>query len=130
MAGKRAPSVHSIAQAFSGRANISLRMPHVILVDDSGAVRGVLASRLRERGYDVEEAADGVAGAELALEHPPDVVVTDLWMPGLSGVQLCRLLRSEPRTQGVPVILVTGESDRRSRFWARSAGAAASACAK
>ena len=100
-------------------------MPHVILVDDSGTVRGVLAARLRERGYDVEEAADGVAGAELALEHPPDVVVTDLWMPGLSGVQLCRLLRSEPRTQGVPVILVTGESDRRSRFWARTAGAAA-----
>jgi two-component system cell cycle response regulator len=100
-------------------------MPRLLLVDDSSAVRGVLASRLRDRGYEVEEAADGVAGAELALEHPPDVVVTDLWMPGLSGVQVCRLLRSEPRTQGIPVILVTGESDRRSRFWARTAGAAA-----
>jgi two-component system cell cycle response regulator len=100
-------------------------MPRVLLIDDSGAVRSVLASRLRDRGYEVEEAADGVAGAELALEHPPDVVVTDLWMPGLSGVQVCRLLRSEPRTQGIPVVLVTGESDRRSRFWARTAGAAA-----
>jgi two-component system, cell cycle response regulator len=100
-------------------------MPRVLLIDDSGAVRSVLASRLRDRGYEVEEAADGVAGAELALERPPDVVVTDLWMPGLSGVQVCRLLRSEPRTQGIPVVLVTGESDRRSRFWARTAGAAA-----
>ncbi len=99
--------------------------PRLLLVDDSSAVRGVIASRLRERGYEVEEAADGVAGAELALERPPEVVVTDLWMPGLSGVQVCRLLRSEPRTQGIPVILVTGESDRRSRFWARTAGAAA-----
>jgi two-component system, cell cycle response regulator len=100
-------------------------MVRVLLVDDSGAVRGVIASRLRDQGYEVEEAADGVAGAELALEHPPDVVVTDLWMPGLSGVQVCRLLRSEPLTQNIPVILVTGESDRRSRFWARTAGAAA-----
>jgi two-component system cell cycle response regulator len=95
------------------------------LVDDSLSARTALAARLRERGFEVEEAADGVTGAELALARPPDIVMTDLWMPGLSGVQLCRLLRSEPRTRNVPVVLVTSESGRRSRFWARSAGAAA-----
>jgi two-component system cell cycle response regulator len=101
------------------------RMARLLLVDDSASVRSVLASRLREKGFEVEEAKDGALGAELALARPPDVVVTDLWMPGISGVQLCRLLRSEVRTRDVPVILVTGESDRRSRFWARCAGAAA-----
>jgi two-component system, cell cycle response regulator len=100
-------------------------MPRVVLVDDSVSVRTILAARMRERGFDVDEAPDGVTGAELALARPPDLVMTDLWMPGISGVQLCRLLRSEPRTKDVPVILVTGESDRRSRFWARCAGAAA-----
>jgi two-component system cell cycle response regulator len=100
-------------------------MPRVVVVDDSASVRGVLAARMRERGFEVDEAADGVLGAELALARPPDLVMTDLWMPGMSGVQLCRLLRSEPRTKDVPVVLVTGESDRRSRFWARCAGAAA-----
>jgi two-component system, cell cycle response regulator len=100
-------------------------MPRVLLVDDSPSVRTVFASRLRDNGFEVEEAKDGATGAELALARPPDVVVTDLWMPGISGVQLCRLLRSEAPTRDVPVILVTGESDRRSRFWARCAGAAA-----
>ncbi len=100
-------------------------MARVLLVDDSASVRSVLGARLREKGFEVEEAKDGTVGAELALGRPPDVVVTDLWMPGISGVQLCRLLRSEPRTRDVPVVLVTGESDRRSRFWARCAGAAA-----
>jgi two-component system cell cycle response regulator len=100
-------------------------MPRVVLVDDSVTARGVLAARLRDRGFEVDEAADGVAGAELALARPPDLVMTDLWMPGISGVQLCRLLRSEPRTRDIPVLLVTGESDRRSRFWARCAGAVA-----
>jgi two-component system cell cycle response regulator len=100
-------------------------MPRVVLVDDSATVRSVIAARLRDRGFEVEEAHDGALGAELALARPPDVVVTDLWMPGISGVQLCRLLRSEQRTRDVPVILVTGESDRRSRFWARCAGASA-----
>jgi two-component system cell cycle response regulator len=99
-------------------------MTRVLLVDDSVSARGVLAARLRDRGFEVEEAADGVTGAELALARPPDLVMTDLWMPGISGVQLCRLLRSEPRTRDIPVLLVTGESDRRSRFWARCAGAA------
>jgi len=99
-------------------------MIRVLLVDDSPSARHVLEQRLSERGYEVTSAADGVAAAELALSQPPDFVVTDLWMPGVSGVQLCRLLRAEPRTAHVPIILITGESQRRSRFWARTAGAA------
>ncbi len=100
-------------------------MPRVLLVDDSPSVRSLLGSRLRDKGFEVEEAPDGVVGAEKALEEPPDIVVTDLWMPGISGVQLCRLLGTEARTRHVPVILVTAESGRRTRFWARCAGAAA-----
>jgi two-component system cell cycle response regulator len=100
-------------------------MIRVLLVDDSAAVRELLTARLKERGYDVTSASDPLLAAELATEDPPDFVVTDLWMPGISGVQLCRLLRSEPRTAHVPVILITAESQRKSRFWAKSAGAAA-----
>jgi two-component system, cell cycle response regulator len=100
-------------------------MPRLLLVDDSHSVREVLASRLAMHGYQVSCANDGIMAAEMALSSPPDVIVTDLWMPGVSGVQLCRLIRSEPRTSHVPVVLITGESQRRSRFWARSAGAAA-----
>jgi two-component system cell cycle response regulator len=97
----------------------------ILLVDDSASARQVLSARLVERGYEVSQATDGVMAAEMALGQPPDFVVSDLWMPGISGVQLCRLLRAEPRTSHVPVVLVTAESQRRSRFWARTAGAAA-----
>jgi two-component system cell cycle response regulator len=97
----------------------------VFVVDDSAAVRARLGDRLRAEGYDVEAFPDAEHAAERALETPPDVVITDLIMPGLSGVQLCRLLRADPATTHVPVLLLTASGDKRSRFWARSAGAAA-----
>ena len=97
----------------------------MLVVDDSPAVRTLLAARLRALGHDVEEAPDATVAMERALAKVPDLVVTDLTMAGLSGVQLCRLLRSEPMTSHVPVVLLTGSDDKRSRFWAHSAGATA-----
>jgi two-component system cell cycle response regulator len=97
----------------------------VLVVDDSLAVRTLLASRLRAHGHEVEEAPDAEVAMDRAVASVPDVVITDLVMAGLSGVQLCRLLRSDPATAHVPVVLLTASGDKRSRFWARSAGAAA-----
>ncbi len=100
-------------------------MARVLLVDDSASVRTLLGQKLRAAGYEVEEFPDGASAAERALVVPPSVVVTDLLMPGMSGVQLCRLLQSDAATASVPVVLLTATGDRRSRFWARSAGAVA-----
>lgn len=97
---------------------------HVILVDPL-ETRDVLAERLRMQGYTVIVTSDPVEGAHLALSDPPAAVIADLWMPGISGVQLCRLMRAEPATQHVPVILRGSEQDQRSRFWSERAGAAA-----
>ena len=97
----------------------------ILLVDGQEAARSVTARRLRAQGFQVEEAADPATGADLALSSPPDVVVADLWMPSISGVQLCRLLRSEPATSGVPVILCGEGEAPKNRFWAERAGAAA-----
>jgi two-component system cell cycle response regulator len=114
-----------IAVPFLDRREGELAVARVLVVDDSPSVRALVSDRLRRDGYVVEEASSGEAGAELALGSAPDVVVTDLVMSGISGVQLCRLLRSDPATAHVPVVLLTGSGDKRSRFWARSAGAAA-----
>lgn len=100
-------------------------MPRILLVDDSESTRRLIGARLVAQGFEVEEAPEATTAAERALASPPDVVVTDLWMPGISGVQLCRLLRAEPATAAVPVILLTASADRRTRFWARCAGATA-----
>ncbi len=100
-------------------------MRRILLVDDSASARHLLAAKLREQGYDVTDAPDAASAAEIALAAPPHAVVTDLWMPAISGLQLCRLLRAEPSTSMVPIVLLTASDDRRSRFWARCAGATA-----
>jgi two-component system cell cycle response regulator len=100
-------------------------MAKVILVDDSASARKLLSQKLGDEGHEVIEFAKASDAAERALAEPPSAVVTDLWMPGISGLQLCRLLRSEPVTAHVPVVLLTASDDRRSRFWAKNAGATA-----
>ena len=96
----------------------------VILIDPSDA-RDVLAERLHMQGYAVRVTASPIEGASFALADPPAAVIADLWMPGISGVQLARLLRAEVATERVPVILRGPEGDRQNRFWAERAGAAA-----
>lgn len=98
--------------------------PRIVLMDASDESRHVMARRLIAQGYVVDDASDAATGANLALSSPPRAVIADLWMPGISGVQLCRLLKSEAATRDVPVIL-RGDQDPRSRFWAERAGAAA-----
>jgi two-component system cell cycle response regulator len=100
-------------------------VPRILLVDDSNSARALIGMKLRERGHEVVDVADAAKAAELALASPPQCVVTDLWMPGVSGLQLCRLLRSEQVTAHVPILLLTASDDRRSRFWAKHAGATA-----
>ena len=79
-------------------SSVTLQGRRIILVDATVSTREVVARRLRAQGYVVEEAADPATGADMALCAPPAAVVADLWMPSISGVQLCRLLRSEPAT--------------------------------
>jgi two-component system, cell cycle response regulator len=98
------------------------QLPRVLLIDPNEAGRTVLAERMRLQGFTVKESADGADGAIQALEEPPAVVVADLSMPSISGVQLCRLLRSEAGTSRVPVVL-RGFEGRRNHFWAEQAGA-------
>lgn len=97
--------------------------PRVILIDPSPATRDVLARRLRAQGFDVDETGDPAAGADMALCAPPKAVIADLWMGGVSGVQLCRLLRAEPATAEIAVLLRGDTDEPRNRFWADRAGA-------
>ncbi len=97
----------------------------IILIDSDEQSRSALARRLRAQGYVVEEADNPTSGADMALRNPPAAVVADLWMPQISGFQLCRLLKSEPATLDVPVVLRSDRDERSNRFWAERAGAAA-----
>jgi two-component system, chemotaxis family, chemotaxis protein CheY len=78
----------------------------VLVVDDTATIRAQLVQILGEE-FDCITANDGLQGLELAISQRPDAVVSDLEMPGLDGIGLLRELRKDPRTQGVPVVVVT-----------------------
>lgn len=99
--------------------------PRIILLEPSAERRNVLAGRLRAQGYDVEPTGSPEDAANRALANPPSALIADLWMDGISGVQLCRLLKAEAATAHVPVILRGYEDAQHDRFWAERAGAMA-----
>lgn len=79
----------------------------VLVVEDDADVRDLVVLSLNHAGYDVITRDDGVAGLAAALETQPDVVILDWVMPRLSGVEVCRALRADPRGAGVGVLLLT-----------------------
>lgn len=82
-------------------------MATILIVDDEEPVRGFLAQVLTEDGYDVCLATHGRQALELVDQERPDLVLSDVMMPVLNGVELCRLLKARADTKDVPVILMT-----------------------
>ena len=82
----------------------------VLIVDDDPAIRMLCSINLQIEGLLVLEAADGRRGLEQARSERPDLVVTDVIMPGLDGFQLAKALRSDERTRQIPVIFLSSET--------------------
>jgi two-component system cell cycle response regulator DivK len=82
--------------------------PSVLLVEDDRDGRRLYADWLSEAGFRVEEAHNGLQALERALDLRPDVIVTDLNIPGIDGFELTRRLRHDERTRDIPVVAVTG----------------------
>ena len=82
--------------------------PGVLLVEDDRDGRRLYAEWLTHAGFNVEQAHNGLQALERAFEAVPDIVVTDLNIPGIDGYELTKRLKQDPRTRGVPVLAVTG----------------------
>jgi CheY-like chemotaxis protein len=86
-------------------------MPKVALVvDDSMLMRYSICRFLEQRGFVVEPATDGAEALEVVRRVLPDLIVTDMQMPTMSGSELISALKSKPETAGVPIIVVAGRS--------------------
>lgn len=79
----------------------------VLIVDDSQIALCILEALLKGQDYEVETAADGLEGYEKAQRTEPDVLITDGLMPGVDGFELVRLLKENPATRLIPVIMLT-----------------------
>jgi DNA-binding response OmpR family regulator len=82
-------------------------VPHILVIDDDSAVTSVLRRGLSYEGYTVATAADGSAGLAAAREAPPDLVVLDVMMPGIDGLEVLRRLRAADAA--LPVLMLTGK---------------------
>lgn len=95
----------------------------ILIVDDDQNSRLILKALLKPQGYHLHFATSGIEALEQASEHSPDLILLDVMMPGLDGFMVCQLLRSNPETAEVPIIMVTALEDRDSRFKGIEAGA-------
>ena len=94
----------------------------ILIIDDNAAVRRYLRSIL-EQDYQIEEASHGEAGLAIALENLPDLILSDIMMPKIDGVEVCRRLKADERTSHIPVILLTARASNESKIQGLETGA-------
>ncbi len=95
----------------------------ILIVDDSRTAIAVLKKTLQPTGYSVISAENGEQGIEMAKIQQPDLILMDVIMPGLNGFQATRILRKEPATQDIPIIIISGNEQATEKFWGLRVGA-------
>ena len=86
-------------------------LARVLIVDDEPDIRFMMRVILEGAGYSVTEARHGAAGLKSAKASHPDLVTTDVMMPTMDGLELIERLRSDPKTAGIPILIVSGNSE-------------------
>ena len=98
-------------------------MASILCVDDDDTIRFLLHHILQTAGYDTTTCDNGDHALELVAQDAPDLLVLDLEMPGLSGFEVCRRLKANPFTAGIPILMVTAQNDIDSKVAGFEAGA-------
>ena len=82
-------------------------MATILLAEDDADIRFLVTFKLTQAGYQVRVSGDGLSAVADARQHPPDLIVLDVMMPGMSGLEACRELRKDPVTANIPVIILS-----------------------
>ena len=94
--------------------------PRILVIDDEPQLTRVLRTGLTSRGFDVRAAADGLAGFEVFSDWHPDLIITDLAMPNMDGLELCRRVRAVSQ---VPIIILSAKGEEKTKVEALDIGA-------
>ena len=100
-----------------------MKTESIVIVEDEPDIARLMSTRLSAEGFRCVEVGRGDEALDVALEERPELVILDLMLPGLDGLEVCRLLRKDPRTAGVGIIMVTARSLARDRIAGLEAGA-------
>ena len=96
----------------------------ILIVDDDPMIRKLIATTLEDvSGYRLQEAGNGAEAVERALAARPEIVFLDIDMPGVSGIEACRRLRSDPATAEATIVMLTGDAGAQAERGALDAGA-------
>lgn len=87
----------------------------ILVVEDDGSMREWISLHLKNAGYTVRTVANGLAAAGACLQKKPDLIISDLHMPGMGGFDMLKILNSEAGLKDIPVIFFTADADRKER---------------
>src|SRR6266404_4512394 len=97
--------------------------PRILVVDDNATNRDILTTRLKAHGYETLQAADGEEALASVKQHRPDLILLDVMMPNLDGIETCRRLKGDDTFPFLPIILVTARADSKDIVAGLEAGA-------
>src|SRR5438067_3865546 len=122
---RKVSTLYPLQPEGPGASDLSLRrrLPRILVVDDDPNTMTLMRDLLSSRGYDVVAVPDAVQAEAEILRHTPDVILSDVIMPGKSGYELCRELKENPATRLIPFVLITGLAEREDRVRGIEAGA-------
>jgi phosphate regulon transcriptional regulator PhoB len=98
-------------------------MKSVLIVDDEPDLVELVSYNLKKEGFQVATAPDGGVALEKARKKNYDLIILDLMLPGIQGIELCRILRNDPKTERVPIIMLTAKGDEADRVRGLETGA-------
>jgi len=115
----------STAASYQDMAELFLRrrVPRILVVDDQPSIAGLMSQLLTMRGYDVVTAVNAEQGEAEVRRQLPDLILSDVMMPGRSGYDFCRSMKENPATRLIPFVLITGLSDSSDKVRGIEAGA-------
>src|SRR5262249_58889255 len=98
--------------------------PRILVVDDNPSNVDILRARLSTHGFEIVTAADGEEALTAVRDHLPDLILLDVMMPKLDGIEVCRRIRADASLPFIPIVLVTAKADPKDVVAALEAGAA------
>jgi len=114
--------VRSQSRTLAPQGKLTI-MSTVLVVEDSITQREMITDLLKGSGLLVAIATDGMEALEQIKTFRPDIVVLDIVMPRMNGYEVCRRLKTDPKTQGVPVVMCSSKGEEFDRYWGMRQGA-------